>query len=203
VIARAPSRRTRATSPDNDAAGYWQEFRARCDADGESRNPVPRSNCRKLLNKPAQPANQFRQLPLPSQPSFGNNQPLDVRPAVAAPIQQRGRPVLRPLQVPAEGRAGYRPLTVASTEPDELQLSRNFICAVDSRQHFAHRAARARCIRHAEPPWKPGLPAPQPRPNRSPQRPSWRPGDPVNTAPPLMTPRDLVSTAKIPHGPFP
>jgi hypothetical protein len=38
-------------------------------------------------------------LPLPSQPSFGNNQPLDVRPANAAPIQRGGRPVLRPLQV--------------------------------------------------------------------------------------------------------
>src|SRR5215831_2621418 len=36
----------------------------------------------------------------PSQTSVGNNQPLDVRPAVAAPIQQRGRPVLHPLQVP-------------------------------------------------------------------------------------------------------
>jgi peptidoglycan/xylan/chitin deacetylase (PgdA/CDA1 family) len=41
-------------------------------------------------------------LPQPSQTTFGNNQPLDVRPAVAAPIQQRGRPVLRPLQVPTE-----------------------------------------------------------------------------------------------------
>ena len=61
-------------------------------------------------------------LPQPSQTTFGNNQPLDVRPAVAAPIQQRGR-------------------------PDILS-----------------------------PPWKPGLPALQPRPNRYPQRPSWRPG---------------------------
>ena len=61
-------------------------------------------------------------LPQPSQTSVGNNQPLDVRPAVAAPIQQRGR-------------------------PDILS-----------------------------PPWKPGLPALQPRPNRYPQRPSWRPG---------------------------
>src|SRR6516225_10749296 len=39
-------------------------------------------------------------LPQPSQTTFGNNQRLDVRPAVAAPIQQRGRPVLHPLQVP-------------------------------------------------------------------------------------------------------
>jgi hypothetical protein len=29
------------------------------------------------------------------------------------------------------------------------------------------------------------------------------PRDPVSTAPPLMTPRDWVSTAKMPHGPFP
>jgi hypothetical protein len=41
--------------------------RARCcsgshsSSDGGSRNPVARSNCRKLLIKPAQPANQFRQ----------------------------------------------------------------------------------------------------------------------------------------------
>ena len=39
-------------------------------------------------------------VPQPSQTTFGNNQPLDVRPAVPAPIQQRGGPVLRPVQVP-------------------------------------------------------------------------------------------------------
>ena len=59
VIARAPSRRTLvlgATSPNNDAAGYWQEFRWRCDADGESKNPkLP-----EIAHKPAQSANQVR-----------------------------------------------------------------------------------------------------------------------------------------------
>jgi hypothetical protein len=51
------------TSPDNDAAGYWQEFRWRCDADGESKNPkLPETGLRAYRWETTQ------ELP-PSQPS--------------------------------------------------------------------------------------------------------------------------------------
>ena len=127
-------------------------------------------------------------LPLPSQPSFVNNQPLDVRPAVTAPIQQRGRPVLRPVQVPQpsdavwpRGFSGSQAVLATTHSPlpapnpavsypetsfaPSLQGNTSLIVPPE---HDALDMASA--------PLEAGLPAPQPRPNRYPRRSSWRPG---------------------------
>ena len=127
-------------------------------------------------------------LPLPSQPSFGNNQPLDVRPAVAAPIQQRGRPVLHPLQVPQpsdpvwpRGFSGSQ--AVLATTHSPLPAPNPAVSSPET--SFAPSLQgntslivppEPDALDILSPPWKPGLPALQPRPNRYPQRPSWRPG---------------------------
>ena len=152
-------------------------------------------------------------LPQPSQTSFGNNQPLDVRPAVAAPIQQRGRPVLHPLQVPQpsdpvwpRGFSGSQ--AVLATTHSPLPAPNPAVSYPET--SFAPSLQGNTPLMPPEPdaldmasaPLESGAPADSAAP-QSPAKPLLAPRDPVSTAPPLMTPRDLVSTAKMPHGPFP
>ena len=151
-------------------------------------------------------------LPLPSQPSFSNNQPLDVRPAVAAPIQQRGGPVLRPVQVPQpsdavwpRGFSGSQ--TVLATTHSPLPAT-NPAVSYPETSFAPSLQGNTSLIVPPEPdamvsaPLESGAPADSAAP-QSPATPLLAPRDPVSTAPPLMTPRDLVSTAKMPRGPFP
>jgi hypothetical protein len=153
-------------------------------------------------------------LPLPSQPSFGNNQPLDVRPAVAAPIQQRGHPVLRPVQVPQpsdavwpRGFSGSQAVLATAHSPLPAP---NPAVSYPETSFAPSLQGNTPLIMPPEPdaldkasaPLESGAPADSAAP-QSPATPLLAPRDPVSTAPPLLTPRDLVSTAKMPHGPFP
>ena len=152
-------------------------------------------------------------LPLPSQPSFVNNQPLDVRPAVAAPIQQRGRPVLRPVQVPqpsdavwppgfSGSQAALAPAHSLLPAPSPASFSYPETSFAPSVQGNTSLIVPPEPDAMASAPLESGAPADSAAPQSAATR-LLAPRDPVSTAPPLMTPRDLVSTAKMPHGPFP
>ena len=144
-------------------------------------------------------------LPLPSQPSFVNNQPLDVRPAVAAPIQQRGRPVLRPLQVPSEvlWPRGFTGSQAALATAHSLLPAPNPTSFSYPETSFAPSVQGNTSLLVP--------PEPDALDMASPLLETRAPGDSAATQSiqktPLMapreTPRDLVSTAKMPHGPFP
>jgi peptidoglycan/xylan/chitin deacetylase (PgdA/CDA1 family) len=142
-------------------------------------------------------------LPLPSQPSFGNNQPLDARPAVAAPVQRSGRPVLRPLQVlqlsgvlwPPGFSGSQAVLSTAHSllpAPNPASFSYPETSFAPSFQGNTSLIVPPEpdALDMASPPLETGPPADSAAPQSS-------------TAPPLLAPRDLVSTAKMPHGPFP
>jgi peptidoglycan-N-acetylglucosamine deacetylase len=149
----------------------------------------------------------------PSQTSFGTIQPSDALPAIAAPIQRRGRPVLRPIQV---------------QQPSDALWPRGFSGsqAVLATAHSLLPAPSPASFGYPETslaPWlqrNTSLIAP-PEPDaldvlssRSetrapgdsaatqsvPATPLLAPRDPVSTAPPLLDP---VSTARMPHGAFP
>ena len=152
-------------------------------------------------------------LPQPSQTSVGNNQPLYVRPAVAAPIQQRGRPVLRPLQVPSEvlwprGFSGSQ--AVLATTHSPLPAPNPAVSSPET--SFAPSLQgntslivppEPDALDMASPLLETRAPGASAETQSIPATPLVAPRDPVSTAPPLMTPRDLVSTAKMPRGPFP
>jgi hypothetical protein len=153
-------------------------------------------------------------LPQPSQTTFGNNQPLDVRPAAAAPIQQRGRPVLRPLQVPTEvlWPRGFSSSQAALATAHSLLPAPNPTSFSYPETSFAPSIqGNISLIVPPEPdaldmlsrPLETRAPGDLAATQSIPATPLMAPPDPVNTAPPLMTPRDLVSTAKMPRGPFP
>jgi hypothetical protein len=155
-------------------------------------------------------------LPLPSQPSFGNNQPLDVRPAVAAPIQQRGHFVLRPVQVPQPSDAVW-PRGFSGSQA-VLATAHSLLPAPSPASFSYPETSLASWPQHntslivqpqpdalddmPSPPLETRAPGDSAAP-QSPATPLLAPRDPVSTALPLLTPRDLVSTAKMPHGPFP
>ena len=140
-------------------------------------------------------------VPQPSQTTFGNNQPLDVRPAVAAPIQQRGRPVLRPVQVPQPSDAVW---------PRGFSGSQTVLATTHSPLPATNPA-----VSYPETSFAPSLqgntplimpPEPDALDMASAPLESGAPADsaaPQSPAKPLLAPRDLVSTAKMPHGPFP
>jgi peptidoglycan/xylan/chitin deacetylase (PgdA/CDA1 family) len=146
----------------------------------------------------------------PSQTSFGN-QPLDVRPAVAAPIQQRGRPVPRPLQVlqPSDAvwpRDFSGSQAVLATTHSPLPATNPAVSYPET--SFAP-SLQGNTPLTLEPDAMASAPLETRAPGASaetqsiPATPLMAPRDPVSTAPPLMTPRNWVSTAKMPHGPFP
>jgi len=154
-------------------------------------------------------------LPQPSQTTFGNNQPLDVRPAVAAPIQQRGRPVLHPLQVPQpsdpvwpRGFSGsqavlattHSPLPAANPAVSYPETS--FAPSLQGNTSLIV-PPEPDALDILSPPLETRAPGASAETQSIPATPLVAPRDPVSTAPPLMTPPDLVSTAKMPHGPFP
>jgi hypothetical protein len=150
-------------------------------------------------------------LPLPSQTSFGSNPPLD-GPAVAAPIQQRGRPVLRPVQVPQpsdavwpRGFSGSQAVLATTHSPlpaTNPAVSYPETSFAPSLQGNTSLIVPPEPDAMASAPLESGAPADSAAP-QSPATPLLAPRDPASTAPPLLTPRDLVSTAKMPYGPFP
>jgi peptidoglycan-N-acetylglucosamine deacetylase len=140
-------------------------------------------------------------LPLPSQTSFGTIH--DALPAIAAPIQPRERPVLRPIQVPQppgtvwpRGFSGSQAVLATAHSllpapspasfgypetslPPWLQRNSSFIVPPEADALDVHSSV---------------LETPAP-------------GDSAATqsipATPLLAPRDPVSTARMPHGAFP
>jgi len=148
----------------------------------------------------------------PSQTTFGNNQPLDVRPAVAAPIQQRGGPVLRPVRVPQpsdavwpRGFSGSQAVLATTHSPlpaPNPAVSYPETSFAPSVQGNTSLIVPPEPDAMASAPLETRAPADSAAP-QSPATPLLAPRDPVSTAPPLMRPRDWVSTAKMPHGPFP
>ena len=152
---------------------------------------------------------------LPQPSSFGNNQPLDVRPAVAAPMQQRGGPVLRPVQVPQpsdavwpRGFSGSQAVLATTHSPLPAP---NPAVSYPETSFAPSLQGNTSLIVPPEPdaldmasaPLETRAPGASAETQSIPATPLMAPRDPVNTAPPLMTPRDLVSTAKMPRGPFP
>ena len=152
-------------------------------------------------------------LPQPSQTTFGNNQPLGVRPAVAAPIQQRGGPVLRPVRVPQpsdavwpRGFSGSQAVLATTHSPlpaTNPAVSYPETSFAPSLQGNTPLIVPPEPDAMASAPLETRAPGDLAATQSIPATPLMAPRDPVNTAPPLMTPRDLVSTAKMPHGPFP